>query len=472
MQKTYLSFSYVLLLSLNISLGTFLLGYFLTVYNPVQLELEYQYTWEDLDKQSLYEGLITAMIPLGAALGSLFSSYSFQRFGRKKSCYLMDFLCIIGSGLSLIRTLPLLLVGRLICGFTVGVNSILVGLYIREICPLELSDTFGSLASFTLNIGIMVSFLLGLNTLSKEELDRGVQHEWWRVMFGIPIVVCLFRSVSIRLFFNYDSPLYLVFNNDQDEAQRVLKKIYKSEYITEIYEKINLRVDTLKRRKQVGFFKEVLDRRYSLRLMIGLSLVFGNQFSGVNAISFYSKKLFLRIGWSENVANQLNLGLGGVNLLAGLIIAIPIRKLGVKHTYLLSLFLVVIMLGGVSLFTNIGADILSVAFTIGYNFSFNLGCGPIIFMIIPQILPEKLIGFVFIVMWFFAFLVGFFFPKMIDSDMGIDGGFLFFACCVLLVFLFNLCFLKETGGKTNAEISSVYAKLNEPCEELAERKSG
>ena len=437
------------------------MGYFLVVYNPLQLIIQYQYGWNDASTQNIYEGLITAVIPLGAALGSFFSSYSFKFLGRKKSCFLMDFLCIVGSSLSLVEQLPLLLIGRLLCGLTVGVNSILVGLYIREICPLELSDFFGSLANFTLNIGILVCFLLGIRTLSEDDLKMGITDEWWRVMFGLPIVISFTRSLLIRFVFNYDSPIYLLSNNQPDEAIEMIKKLYKPEFVQEIYEKLSLRVDSLKKRKQSQFLSEIIDKRYSLRLIIALSLVFANQFSGVNAIAFYSKKLFLKVGWSESVANNLNIGLGGVNILAGLIIVVPIKKLGVRFTYLISLFLCFIMLGLIALFTLIDINLPSVIFTVGYNFSYNLGCGPIIFMIIPQILPERLIGFVFIMNWIFAFIIGFCFPKMIDSAMNVDGSFLFFACCVLLVFIFNLIFLKETGGKTNAEISSVYAKLND-----------
>ena len=457
-------------MSLNICWGTFLMGYFLIVYNPLQVQLKYLYKWTDSSTENMYEGLITAMIPLGAAIGSFFSSYSFQFLGRKKSCFLMDILCIVGTVLSMIAQIPLLLIGRLLCGMTVGVNSILVGLYIREIVPLELSDIFGSLGNFTLNIGILVCFLLGLNIISEDDLKTGQTDQWWRLMFGIPIIICFIRSLMILFVFKYDSPIYLISNNQNDEAMQMFKKLYKEDQVQEIYEKISLRVDSLKKRKRSFFVQEIIDRRYSLRLFIGLSLVFCNQFSGVNAISFYSTKLFLKMGWSKGVADGLNIGLGGVNILAGLIIAIPIKKLGVKYTYLISLFLCIICLGLIALFTLLDVNLPSVIFTIGYNFSYNLGCGPIIFMIIPQILPERLIGLVFIMNWVFAFIVGFFFPKMIDSPMSVDGSFFFFACCVLAVFIFNMIFLKETGGKTNAEISTVYAKLNdykEPFDDLS-----
>ena len=466
MADTYHSYCFFLFMSINISLGTFLMGYFLIVYNPLQLIIKHQYAWNDDSTQNIYEGLITAVIPLGAAIGSLFSSYIFKFLGKKKSCFLVDFLCIIGSGLTLIELMPCLLIGRLLCGITAGVNSILVGLYIREICPSELSDFFGSLASFSLNIGIFACFLLGFNTLSEDDLEIGKTDQWWRLMFGLPIVISLIRSLFIKFVFNYDSPIYLISNGEHLEATNTLKKFYKPEFVQEIYEKLCLRVDSLKKRKQIIFLREIIDKRYSLRLFIGLSLVFACQFSGVNAIAFYSKKLFLKVGWSESVANILNIGLGAVNILAGLIIAFPIKKFGIRWTYLMSLFLCTIMLGLIAFFTLIDINLPSVIFTFGFNFSFNLGCGPIIFIIVPQILPERLIGFVFIMNWVLAFVIGFCFPKMIDSSMNIDGSFFFFACCVFLVFIFNLIFLKESGGKTNAEISADYVKLNDSFEPL------
>jgi MFS family permease len=112
MAPTYISYPFFLCMSLNICWGTFLMGYYLIVYNPLQVLIQHTYKWDDSSTQATYEGLITAVIPLGAAIGSLFSSYSFIFLGRKKSCYLMDFICIVGALMSLFEELPLLIIGR------------------------------------------------------------------------------------------------------------------------------------------------------------------------------------------------------------------------------------------------------------------------------------------------------------------------------------------------------------------------
>lgn len=440
------------------------MGYFLVVYNPVQLSLrkEYGFSGFSASERNFFEGLITAVLPLGACVGSLASPYVFKAFGRKNSCFLLDFLCILGCGLAEIEQVALLVIGRFFCGVTVGMNSILVGLFLRELCPVELSDFLGSLGNFSLNLGIFVCFLLGLSEKSQEQLQEGERDFAWRLLFAFPAVCCGLRSCALRVFFNYESPLYLLLRNREDEALHVVKALYKEEFVQEIYEKTGLRADALRKRKNCSFVQgELLNKRYFLRILLAVSQVFANQFSGINAISFYSKRLFLSIGFSESVANYVNLGIGGVSILAGVFLVLLIKKLGLRLTYLLSLGLVALCLGLIALFVRVELEIPAILCTILYNFNYNLGCGPIIFIIIPQILPERLIGLVFICNWVFAFVVGLCFPKMMDSEMGVDGSFLFFACCVVVTFAVNLAFLRETGGKTNAEISNVYVKLKD-----------
>ena len=132
---------------------------------------------------------------------------------------------------------------------------------------------------------------------------------------------------------------------------------------------------------------------------------------------------------------------------------------------------------GIAVFSYAGINIGTLIMIFAFNGFFNLGAGPLIFLIIPQILPGKLVGLVFFIYWIFAFLVGLLFPKMIDSAMGIEGSFLFFGGCVFFGFVFNLVFLEETKGMSNEEISALYRRLitddeieNEKGEEMEGEK--
>jgi MFS family permease len=147
---------------LNACLGSFLFGYFLSVYNPIQDEIASANAWTGRSDREVIEGLVSAMIPLGALFGALISGWMSIKFGRKVSLIITDCLCIIGCLVTMIIGLPGMIIGRLVCGVSVGLNSAIVPLYIREISPVSISGFFGSLINFMLNLGITVTFLLGL----------------------------------------------------------------------------------------------------------------------------------------------------------------------------------------------------------------------------------------------------------------------------------------------------------------------
>lgn len=432
------------------------MGYLLTVYNPLQNQLNHIYSWTDSSIQSFYEGLITSLIPLGAIIANFFSSRLFEHFGRKKTCFLMDGFCILSTILTLFSELPLLIIGRLGCGIAGGVNLALVSIYVKEMSPLEHAPFFGSMGGFMLNFGMVASFLFGMGTLTKEELNKGVTDNWWRVMFAFPIVICVLRSLFILLFFNYESPLYLVKKNRQKEALKILNILYKNDPITEeLLSELQQEADNSNLSKFLQY-KEIFEKKYYMRFLIALMLVFGNQYSGVNAIAFYSKSLFTELGGSDSMANKLNGILGAVNLISGLLIVIPLKVIGTRKTYLVSAFGGMIMLGLVALFVLLDMNIGSLVFIFGYYFFFSLGIGPIIFMVIPQLLPEKFVSVIFLMMNVFSFIIGLTFPLMIKSSMNVDGSFLFFACCCFTAFLFNYFYLPDTSGKTSEEVVKMF----------------
>jgi MFS family permease len=159
--KKYRSFFRLFFLMLNACLGSFLFGYFLSVFNPIQSEIAFVNGWLTDNNRKLIEGLISAVIPLGALFGALASGWVSMKFGRKNSFFIIDFICIVGCSITMINGLPYLLIGRIICGMVVGLNSAVVPLYVRELAPIGVSGIFGSLINFMLNIGITTSFILG-----------------------------------------------------------------------------------------------------------------------------------------------------------------------------------------------------------------------------------------------------------------------------------------------------------------------
>lgn len=466
---SFKSLFYFLAFNANMSIGSIIFGYFLTVYNPLMNQIDYLNNWQDPSDKSTFEGILTSVIPLGGAFGSLISPFFINRMGRKYTCLISDIICVIGSLSSLINSFPALLIGRFICGIYIGLNSNLVPIYLREINPLEISDYLGGLFNLMLNLGILMAFLFGLNTIRNAELLAGKQDNWWRFMFGFPIITIV-RSILLFAVFRSESPFHLLMKNKENECLEFFKQHYNEEFVNTLFTSLKKRVKKTKSKSEPNLTTEIFSRRYFKRFCIGLMLVFICQFSGINAVGFYSTKLFTLYGESDTTANYLNGGYSVFGILVSMFLGFFLKHFGIKKTYCANLFLCGSSLVGIAAFSYAGINIGTLIMIFSFNGFFNLGAGPLIFLIIPQILPGKLVGLTFFIYWIFAFLVGLLFPKMIDSPMGIEGSFLFFGGCVFLGFVFNLIYLEETKGMNNEEISALYRKLIRENEEIENDK--
>lgn len=89
-------------------------------------------------------GFVTAVVAAGAGLGALIGGNMASVFGRKTTMIITDVTTILSVIPTLYKNLYTILIGRLILGVCVGINSSVVPLYIREVTPLKLTGFTGS----------------------------------------------------------------------------------------------------------------------------------------------------------------------------------------------------------------------------------------------------------------------------------------------------------------------------------------
>jgi len=59
--------------------------------------------------------------------------------GRKLSLIITDIVGIVGMVLTLFENIPCLLIGRLLIGTSIGLNSVLIPIYVNEMSPESIS---------------------------------------------------------------------------------------------------------------------------------------------------------------------------------------------------------------------------------------------------------------------------------------------------------------------------------------------
>jgi len=122
-------------------------GYELAVFNTSMDKIALRYGW-DRSTEMGKVGIISSTMPLGSFLGCIASIY-IVRFGRRKPMIILDIFSILAVLMSTISLYTvsyewMLLVGRTIIGFCIGVNIALIPIYIKEVCPYELSGAMGT----------------------------------------------------------------------------------------------------------------------------------------------------------------------------------------------------------------------------------------------------------------------------------------------------------------------------------------
>ena len=149
--------------------------------------------------------IITAALPLTGIIGSLMLKKLMTKI---KARFLMVFLDIATILSILIQDISLtfwpLLIGRLLLGFIVGVNSGLVPQYIYSVTPTALAGSIGSLHQVFIMVGVAMGYTLGFlidpqNT--SDELN-------WRILISFPILTSACRAILLVTLLPYAIPAH------------------------------------------------------------------------------------------------------------------------------------------------------------------------------------------------------------------------------------------------------------------------
>ena len=271
---------------------------------------------QDFNLDASQQGFVVSILLFGAAIGSLGIGSFADLIGRKRLLYVTSILFIVGSwGLANALNIYDLYLYRFVLGISIGVASFAAPSYISEIAPAHIRGRLVSVFQLAIVIGILTTYVV--NYFMASSIDP------WHHMFlmGIYPAVILF----IGLFFLPESPRWLLLKNRNQDAINVLRKLRGEFYQAEL----NDIQETLKIEKNRKSNWGVLFQKKHLPLVaIAVLIMFFQQLSGINAIIYYSPKVFMSAGLAvENVLFATVL-VGLVNLFSTIIGLPLLDKLG------------------------------------------------------------------------------------------------------------------------------------------------
>ncbi|XP_068105114.1 solute carrier family 2, facilitated glucose transporter member 8 isoform X2 [Hyperolius riggenbachi] len=234
-----------------------------------------------------------SIVTIGAAAGGIFGGWIVDRIGRKLSLILCALPFVLGFTLIIAaQNVWMLLGGRLLAGVASGVTSLVVPVYISETSHSKVRGTLGSCVQLMVVTGIVGSYIAGMF----------LDWRWLAVLCSVPPVVMV-----IFMIFMPETPRYLINQEKRGEALSALHFLRGPEVDHEWeYRQIESSSD-----QQEGGLKMVDFRNPAIfkPFLIGVSLMFFQQFSGINAIMFYADMIFEEANFKNSSLASVIVGL-------------------------------------------------------------------------------------------------------------------------------------------------------------------
>jgi SP family arabinose:H+ symporter-like MFS transporter len=209
-----------------------------------------------------------------------------------------------------------------------------------------------------------------------------------------------------------------------------------------------------------GRFTELLEPRFRRPLIIAIGIAAIAQLSGINAIMFYSTRIFMAAGVGVGNSFTATVLVGMVNLLFTLVAVALMDRAGRRRLLLfglaaqvLSLSVVAAMLAGHS--NGLGIFLAVLIFIA----AFAMSLGPISWLLGPEVFPAKVRGramsLVAFTTWVCCYIVAQTFPILNDSAaIGPAKTFWIYAVVSLVGLVFTFLLVPETKGRTLEEIEA------------------
>lgn len=270
-------------------------GYDLSIIAGAQL-----FVTEDFGLTTSQQELLTTMAVIGQIAGALGAGVLANAIGRKRSVVLIlvayATFALLGA---FSPSLPVLLAARLLLGVSIGVMVVVVPVYIAESAPAAVRGALLTAYQLAIVSGLIVGYLTGY-------LLAGTHS--WRWMLGLAAVpVMLLLPLVIRL---PDTARWYLLKGRVDDARRALLRVEPAANADEELAEIGGAL-----REGSGGIHEMLRPPYLRATVFVIVLGFLLQITGINAIIYYSPRIFEAMGFTGNFAL---LGLPALVQVAGL----------------------------------------------------------------------------------------------------------------------------------------------------------
>ncbi|WP_025738477.1 sugar porter family MFS transporter [Mycobacterium genavense] len=426
-------------------------GYDLSIIAGAQL-----FITEDFGLTTSEQELLTTMAVIGQIAGALGAGVLANAIGRKRSIVLIliayTTFALLGA---FSPALPMLLAARLRLGATVGVMVVVVPVFIAESAPAAVRGALLTTYQFAIVTGLIVGYLAGYLLADAHG---------WRWMLGLAAVpAMLLLPLVIRL---PDTARWYLLKGRVDDARRALLRVEPTANADDELAEIHRAMS-----EGSGGIAEMLRPPYRRATMFVIALGFLIQITGINAIIYYSPRIFEAMGFTGNFA-LLGLpalvqvaGLAAVGAALALVDRVgrrPILLCGIAMMIAADVLLAVVFARG-------GGAVLGFAGILVFIIGYTLGFGSLGWVYASESFPTRLRSIGSSTMLTSNLIanaiVAAVFLTMLHS-LGGAGTFAVFGVLAVIAFGFVYRFAPETKGRQLEEIRHFWengGRWEDPC---------
>jgi SP family galactose:H+ symporter-like MFS transporter len=430
-------------------LGGLLFGYDTGVISGAELFFKNDFSLTVFALEVIVSGVLA-----GAALGALLGGRLADIFGRRTLLILTALIFAAGAILCAAATSPtILIVGRIIVGFGIGLSSSAVPVYISEVAPADARGWTVSLFQLAITLGILLAYLVDY---------AFARIQGWRWMFGLAVVPA--GIFALGMLFLPESPRWLVKRGRVDAARAILSRIRDT---SDVEAELRQILHGLDQAQEHGNWRDLLSPQLRPALIVGIGLAVFQQVTGINTVIYYAPMIVQSAGISSaSGAILTTAGIGIVNVLMTIVSMWLIDRVGRRPLLLTGIAGMVVTLGVLgwafhSASPSGALSWLAVISIMLYVASFAISLGPIFWLLISEIYPLKVRssteGVAATFNWGSNLLVSLTFLTLLQ-EIGATRTFWLYGVCAISAWLFSYYLVPETKGRTLEEIEAFWRK--------------
>ncbi|XP_032369518.1 solute carrier family 2, facilitated glucose transporter member 1 [Etheostoma spectabile] len=399
--------------------------------------------------------IAVSIFSVGGIVGSFSVGLFVNRFGRRNSMLMANVLAFIAAALmgfsKMANSWEMLIVGRFVVGLYAGLSTGFVPMYVGEISPTALRGALGTFHQLGIVVGILIAQVFGLESIMGND-------DLWPLLLGFIFILALIQCILLPLC--PKSPRFLLINkNEENKAKAVLKKLRGTTDVSSDMQEMKEESRQMMREKKVTIPELFRSHLYRQPILIAVVLQLSQQLSGINAVFYFSTRIFEKAGVEQPV--YATIGTGVVNTAFTVVSLFIVERAGRRSLHMLGLLgmaaSAVLMTIAMALLDQLKwMSYLSIVAVFAFVAFFELGPGPIPWFIVAELFSQGPRPSAFAVAGFSNWTANFIVAMTFQYVEDLCGPYVFIIFTVLLLFFFVFTYFKvpETKGRTFDEISS------------------